>query len=306
MLRLDLNEKNGLKSPRSYARNENYERAKTVLAKYTDLPTNQLVIFNGSYHALELIFSSYLKAGSTVLLPVPTFPFYQKFEASRHLRIKKITCTGPDDIPLINKNLNPKINAIYLANPNNPLGYIFNLASLTRLLKKASALKTLVVIDEAYYEFSGITAQSLLRRFSNLIIVRTMSKAFGLPGARIGYIIGAAEIILELEQLKGPPYIISHYGLDLVARLRQRDFGQVKKYTKQINLSKVILTKNLIRVGLKVCSSAANFLIAKVADANMVTAALAKRGILVTNLNHYPDGESLLRNHVRITLPNVN
>ncbi|MEK7584991.1 MAG: histidinol-phosphate transaminase [Patescibacteria group bacterium] len=302
-LNLDLNESGSLKKPRSYARTNDYEAARQVIANYTGLDPKGIAVTNGSYHALDLIFGSFLKAGAEAIIPVPTFPFYQKLEWSEHLELKKIRCVSEADYDQVLEAISPETKALYLANPNNPLGYLLPLSLLTKILTQAQANKTWVVVDEAYYEFSGLTLAPLLNQFENLIIVRTFSKAFGLPGTRMGYILAQPAVISKLEELKGPSYIISHYGLDLVTKLKPRDFAKVRKNTMEIKDTREKLVASLKQAGLTVYPSAANFLTVKVTDSDRLVKALAERGILINNLNTYPDGAPELRNHLRITVP---
>ena len=197
MLNLDLNESGRLKKPKSYARPSDYEAARQRLANYTGLDAKNIAITNGSYHALDLIFGSFVKAGGEAIIPVPTFPFYQKLEWSKHLKLKLPRYFSPTDYLKLESEISPETKVIYLANPNNPLGYQLESNFLTQLITRAAKAGILVVLDEAYYEFSGLTMQPLIEKYENLIIVRTLSKAFGLPGARMGYILAKASVILN-------------------------------------------------------------------------------------------------------------
>jgi len=302
VLRLDLNERISRKKQLFYARPKDYDAAKKTLASYCNISPIQLALTNGSFHALDLIFGSLLRAGTRVFIPVPTFPFYEKFEFSGHLKIEKVPCFDAMAVMKSLNRLSASVRAIYLANPNNPLGYGFTKTELGNILDKVPKTR-LFVVDEAYYEFCGITAKSLISKHKNLIVVRTLSKAFGLAGARIGYVIANPQIIRRLERLKGPPYTINHFGLSLVAQLTSSDFHEAQNYANEINQVKIKLTEKLSAAGIDFYQGLTNFLAIKTFDAKKVTGRLEKLGILVNNLGNYTDSHRKLKNYIRLTIP---
>ncbi|MCC6290929.1 histidinol-phosphate aminotransferase family protein [Candidatus Nomurabacteria bacterium] len=309
MLKLDLNEKPVKIAPGyDYARKEDYARAKKAIANYAAVAPNNLLITNGSYHALDLIFSFLFREKEQILLPVPTFVFYDKFELSRKLIFKKLPYSKSFSSQTIIKHLKSGRNrGLYISNPNNPIGYAFSHSELDSILLCASRNKTLTIVDEAYFEFYGITIKSLIKKYPELIILRTLSKAFGLAGARFGYVIAHEKMIEKLEKLKGPPYIVSHLalkaGIDSLGRVGIKKMNQYVRENQRVRSElEIFLQKQKIEY----FSSQTNFLTLGVNDTKKFFESLKRRNILLKDLADYPDGKNCLKSHVRVTIPPSN
>lgn len=306
MLKLDLNEGFGAQRPDyAYARTTDYERAKKVLADYVGVKANHLVITNGSFHALDLVLGFLFKAGDKILMPVPTFPCYEKFEKTNKLKFVKLKYDSNFSAETILAKLgSASLNGLYLANPNNPIGYVFTKSELGKIIAAAKKKKVLVLLDEAYFEFCDITALDLVGKYNNLVITRTLSKAFGLAGVRFGYIVTNPELARKLEDFKGPPYIISHLALNIGTRaLDPSGQKKMRKYVTASNKTRQDLADFLIENGYKVFSSQTNFLSFYTKNSAKITTALAGKNILVKDLNDYPDGQRSLKNHIRMSIP---
>lgn len=185
---------------------------KSVLAARAGLEPESVIVGNGSN---SLFLSFFLAAGSPgrrfALCP-PTFGLYAPWVRAAGGSVA--------DFPLGEEDLEPPVGAMLsaaredpdlafvLCSPNNPTGTIFPRAGLVSLLETGA----LTVVDEAYVEFSGGSARDLLPRFSNLVLSRTLSKAAALAGARVGYMLGAPEILSEIEKVLPP------FGVNLFAR----------------------------------------------------------------------------------------
>ena len=116
------------------------------------------------------------------------------------------------DTQKLYKNINSKVSLIIISNPNSPTGTVLNLNEIKKILEKAKKYKIKVVIDEAYFGFSLVTACPLIKRFKNLIVLRTFSKAYGLAGLRIGYAISNPANIEELTNIK-PMYEVNSLAI---------------------------------------------------------------------------------------------
>jgi len=301
MLNLDLNE--NPKGEINYARHEIYEEAKKKIASYNNLNPENIVITNGSFHALQLISTFFLKEGEEMLIPTPNFIFYIPFEKYGKFKVKKVEFNNKTYLEDIRNNLQNK-KVVYLANPNNPIGYSIPINELEDIIDTASKSNTLVIVDEAYFEFNGRSVKNLVKKFNNLYVLRTFSKAFGLSGLRMGYIITTKENIKILEEIKGPPYIIGKTGLDKIKSLNQKDFKKVLDYGNRIKGSRKIFEKYLEENKIKYFPSSANFVTFQVKNSKEFTKSLfVEKGILVSDLSDYPDGKNLLKNHIRLTLP---
>lgn len=309
MLKLDLNENPG-KTPRGYdyARKEDYDCVKKILASYASVPVNNLLITNGSYHALDLVFSFLFRENEQILLPVPTFVFYDKFESSRKLRFKKLQYSKSFSSDTIIKHLElGQSRGLYISNPNNPIGYAFSLPEIEAILLCALRNKTLTIIDEAYFEFYGITTKSLIKKYPNLIILRTLSKAFGLAGARFGYVIAGVKMIKRLEKLKGPPYIVSHLALKAgVNSLANNKIKKMNQYVKENQKTRDDLEEFLRKHKIEYFASQANFITLRVPNTQKFFNSFKEKGILLKDLSDYPDGKNCLGHSVRLTIPPPN
>ena len=301
MLKLDLNEK--INGKFSYARQEDYQKAKKAVASYAKTSPGNIVITNGSFHAINVIFTFLLKEKDVLLLPVPTFTFYKPFEKNGKFKIKKLFYNENFNSEDIVRNLNKKIKAVYLANPNNPIGYIFSRKELIKIIRICKKHNVLAVFDEAYFEFSGTTVKDLVNEFSNLFVIRTFSKAFGMAGLRMGYIITAAKNAERLEEMKGPPYIVGRIGLSRLEGLKKKDFREAKRYANNINIAKKSLEKYFQGKNISFFPSKANFITFMVPNAQKLIRHFQKKKVLVRGLSDYPDGRKLLKNSVRLTVP---
>jgi len=257
------------------------------------LPEN-IVLGNGSD---ELILNLYLAFGGKDRLALSFSPSFVMF---KHHAL--VTETSFMEVPFnddfsfnfektIETIEKSKPHLIFLANPNNPTGRLVDLDTLEKLL----AYDHLLVVDEAYVEFSGLSAIELLPKYKNLIIMRTFSKARALAGLRLGYLIAAPEVISEVIKVKNPYNVNAFTQLAGEVVLEREDIFQ--KEIKEIILEREKLFKKFLTLGLKPVESHANFLLANFGDkAQEIHEALIKKGILVRYLG------GVLTNYLRITV----
>jgi histidinol-phosphate aminotransferase len=165
-----------------------------------------------------------------------------------------------------------------IANPNNPTGTLIQSDVIRRMLDAAP--RTLFVLDEAYSEFSGATVLPWIRRYPNLIVVRTFSKGAGLAGLRLGCMFACPEVTALLARTR-EPFAVNAAAL-VAAEATLHDYGAVIKYAKEIGLARELLRDALVHLRVKVFPSAANFLLVDFgADAPRILRQLAKRRILL-------------------------
>jgi histidinol-phosphate aminotransferase len=263
------------------------------------------VLFNGSSNALDTIFTFLFSDKNTILLPVPNFTFYINFEKYKRLRFVKIPYKEDWSIEKITGKLKSGIQGIYISNPNNPIGYLFSSKELEQLISRAAKNNTLAIIDEAYFEFSGVTVKDLTDSYPNLIVVRILSKAFGLAGLRIGYTITNRQMANILEELVRKPMTIGLAGLRKVSSFREIDFRNITRYVRQINRTKRNFMDFLKKRGIKYYPSSANFLTIRLKNAKVTINRLKKEKILALDLNNYPDSGTTLKNCIRIAIPST-
>ena len=207
-----------------------YTELREALSSYAGFPADQIIAGNGSD---ELILLNLLKFGGrdrVMISPTPTFGMYSHYARVTGTEVKEVPYRLEDDfifpenkIMELAKKFDNGI--IFLCYPNNPTGERLSLSWLSELLNETDLM---VVVDEAYYEFSGKTAIDLLENNKNLIILRTLSKAFGLAGLRVGYLMADKSVVDGLNELRSP-YNISNYSAKIAVTL----LGFEAEYRKQ-------------------------------------------------------------------------
>jgi histidinol-phosphate aminotransferase len=267
---------------------------KQAVAALWDMKPGQMVLGNGSD---ELIQAIILAFGGPVLVPTPTFAMYDI--TSRALG--QVVATVPlgvdfglDADLMIRKAREIKAKIIFLACPNNPTGNRFSDRAVRKILDNTGAA---VVLDEAYYSFSGKTYLPLLAKYPNMILLRTLSK-IGFAGLRIGALTAAPAVIAELNKIRLPYNINTLSQIAAVTALRHR--GVVERQISLLISERKRLYNDLsLLPGVTAYPSETNFiLIRTAADATRIHGRLKRSGILVKNLNR----PGPLKNCLRVTV----
>lgn len=257
-----------------------YESATKRLAKYFGARPAEMLLTNGADAAIAQITHTFLEPNSRVLLVAPTFPMYRFYADIVGARIDELRYAGGMKFPVGNViaalRKHPRI--FFLANPNNPTGTLVDRAAIRKFIEASP--KTLVVVDEAYFEFSRATVLPWIRRYSNLIVLRTFSKAAGMAGLRLGCIFACEELMQWLRRTQDP-FPVNAAAL-ITAEAVAQNPGAVRKYVAEIRASRNLLAVALNKLGVRTAPSAANFVMADFgADAPRILTALSKRGILL-------------------------
>lgn len=263
---------------------------RTAAERYGVQPENVLV-GNGSDEILALCFKACAGPGDRVAYPVPTYSLYRTLADLAECQvIEGIARDG--EVPTEVVEADARIT--FLCSPNSPLGYETPSDQVRRV---AAATRGLVVVDEAYVDFGGTTALSLLSELENLLVLRTLSKSYSLAGARIGLAFGQPELIAELCKVKDS-YNVSRLAQSAgVAALE--DAGWMEANVTRVKLTRERVREGLVRLGFRVPPSAANFLWVDCGAAGGEAAYrwLRERGVLV----RYFDAPGL-RSGVRVTI----
>ena len=266
------------------------------LAKELNWPADGISLANGSNVFIQgLVMATAING--TVLTVTPTFSVF-KLEA-------KLLSNQIIEVPLrqdftfcvdefLNKMREVKPNIIFFSYPNAPTG---NLFPKEDLLKVVEAADCIVVMDEAYYEYSKSTFFNCLKEFNHLVIMRTFSKSGGLAGVRLGYLLGAPEIIFELEKVL-PPFRVSTLAekIGLLA-LDNRPWEEKHVQETRSELKRVFQALKVIK-GIHPFPSEANFLLFRVdhiKGASYLFDGLAEQKILVRDYSQDPGTEACIR-----------
>lgn len=273
------------------------------LADRYGVQNDQLVLTRGSDEGIDLITRLFLTAGKDAFMQFPpTFPMYAFFVRLQQGDLINCPLDPFNDFNLsferISNSWQPNCKIIMFCNPNNPTGHLLDLKLIAKVCEYYKN-KSLIVVDEAYIEFSSIqSATTLVAEFENLVVLRTLSKACGLAGLRLGSIIAQAHVIQAFKKII-PPYTISSVMIELASKaLTKGDWFLAAR--ESIQRSKAWLIKELEKLSVieKIYPTATNFILIKTSCAREITNWLACHGIAVRD---FP-ARSVLDAHLRITV----
>ncbi len=262
-----------------------YNDLEEKIAQYAGVAGSQAIAVNGADQGIDVICRAHLSEGDKVIIPGPGFAMHYQSAEIQGAEILEPAYNAKDGSFPLQETLNliatdEKIRLIILCNPNNPLGTTISIEDMEKILSKAKEKDIAVLHDEAYFEFSGITAKDLLEKYDNLYIVRTFSKAFGLVATRVGYVLSQEQNLQELLKIRGP-YDVNMFAKTAVLAALE-DIGYVKDYVKEVmEESKPKLEQSLTQKGIDFFPSSANFLFLKVSEPEKFIDNLKAKGILV-------------------------
>ncbi|MEO5331178.1 MAG: aminotransferase class I/II-fold pyridoxal phosphate-dependent enzyme [Magnetococcus sp. YQC-5] len=174
------------------------------LAEYANTSTDRLILTNGSDQGIEILLRAFLQPGDGMVVAQPEFPIFSHAASIIGAEIQGVPFNDDMSFPsdAFLHAINERTRLIVLINPNNPTGSTVSREIIQTVLNRHPNLP--VILDEAYFEFTGVTCLDLLQEHSNLILIRTFSKAFAMAGLRLGYVIAHPELIRELYKVRGP------------------------------------------------------------------------------------------------------
>ncbi len=254
-----------------------------------------ILLGNGSDELIQLLTLA-CGADATILSFEPSFVMYERVAKFTRLNYQAVALTDDFEIDLaktlimIDKH-QPKL--IFIAYPNNPTGNAFNRLTIEKIIAATNAL---VVLDEAYYAYADDSFLADVTQYTNLVLLRTVSK-IGFAGLRLGLLIGSQDTIAELNKLRLP------YNMNTLTQCSAdfllREKSQINKNIKRIIHERGVLSAKLQAIyGLKVYPSQANFILFKAPDAERLFAYLQACGILIKNFNNIPK----LTHYLRVTI----
>lgn len=257
-----------------------YEAPTKRMARYFGVKAEELLLTNGGDDALRVFFDAFVDAGSTVLFCEPTFPMYRYYAEIYGAKIKTLRYARDMSFPVEQAlaGLRTKPRVFFLANPNNPTGTLVPLRDIRRILEAAT--DTAVVLDEAYAEFSGLTALGWIRRYAHLFIARTFSKAAGLAGLRLGAVMAQRDSLAMLKRAM-PPFPVNVAAL-ATAEAALREGKAIRAYVAGTLRLREWFAEELKKLGAATFPSGGNFILANFGqDGPALFRALERKGILV-------------------------
>lgn len=289
-----------------------YGELKRALAAYAGVPEDHLLITPGSDAAIEHIARAYAGEGGEVILPVPTFYGYESILERVGAKMLPISYEEQDGrfvFPLaetVEALAKGTGKILFLCHPNNPLGSPLPSDVISRLVTAARGTDTLIVSDEAYFEFSsGTSFLPFLAELPNLVVIRTLSKAFGLSGARVGYAIASPEVVKRVEKFL-LPWPVAHLSVSAALVLLSRAEA-VKTRRDLVIAEREHFIQSLRAIsGITAYPSETNFVLIRVSEAERVRGALSEQGIRVAlgeAMSRFPEAKALLKDTLRIATP---
>ncbi|MBN2259480.1 MAG: histidinol-phosphate transaminase [Clostridiales bacterium] len=264
----------------------------TALSEKTGLRTSELIVGNGSSELIELVMKTFLEAGEYVVSLEPSFSMYRIFTTIyngkyKGFQLKDNQYFDVDEfIEMINE-MNVKL--VILSNPNNPTATMISKEDIGKIVEKSDAI---VVIDEAYIDFTSGSVIKWINKYKNLIVLRTFSKAFGLAGIRLGYLASDSNTLEFIKRVKSPynvGTITQEIGLNAL-----RDHHELEKNIEFIKSERTRVWKALDISGKEPIPSNANFILFK--SKKGLYEFLINKDILVRKF------EGNLENYLRVTI----
>ena len=290
-LRLDFNENTSGCSPavrralaqlttKQLAMYPEYQAPTRRIARYLGVSPEELLLTNGGDDALRVFFDAFVDSGSSILICEPTFPMYRYYAEIYGARIAALRYGSEMEFPLdgVITALRKKPRVLFIANPNNPTGTLFQKEGLRRILKTAT--HTAVVMDEAYGEFSGFSAMPWIRRYPQLFVAKTFSKVAGLAALRLGAVIACKDSLAPVRRAM-PPFPVNLAAL-VAAEAALNDRVTMKRYVDGVKRLRAWFAAKLEEFGMKTYPSAGNFLLANFGPSGpALFQKLEKQGILL-------------------------
>ena len=262
------------------------------IAEYSGVDDSQVIIGgDGADEIIDVLAKTFIDAGDEFIVPLPSYMYYEyllKQYGAKPVYARWDLDKNELDVDSIFDAITDKTKMMFLCSPNNPTGTLIDKEVLKDIASKNPDV--LVIVDEAYFEYSEVTNKDLIDEFDNIFIIRTMSKVLGLAGMRIGYGLACAEIIEYMHRIKP---VFSLTRLSFVAALNTfRDKAYIEDSIRRGIESREYLYSEVSKIdGLHVFPSKSNFMLINVRETGFTASELAlelmKRGIIVRDCTSF-------------------
>ncbi|TRO52241.1 histidinol-phosphate transaminase [Candidatus Bathyarchaeota archaeon] len=271
-----------------------------AIADFLGYSESEVAVANGADEIMDLLMKVFVRRGSKVMVAEPTFPMYTFF--TELYGGKKVNVMLKKDYNLdvdaMLKKADKDTRLLFVCSPNNPTGNQFLASDIKTLLNE---FKGVVVVDEAYVDFASSSVINWIRDYDNLAVLRSFSKAFGLAGIRLGYVVSSKHVIKYVQRVVGPFNVNSVTQQTIMSALQNWSY-----FKQQIDLvikERQWLMNSLKQIdGIKPYTSDANFILFRVTKDKLTSTTLAerveKRNVLVKDRGQLP----LLENCIRVTV----
>jgi histidinol-phosphate aminotransferase len=271
-----------------------------AISSFLGFNESEISVANGADEIMDLLMKVFVRRGSKVMVVEPSFPMYTFF-AQLYGGSTVPVLLRPDfslDVDAVLKKADKATRLLFVCSPNNPTGNQFREADIKKLLQE---FKGVVVVDEAYADFAPGSVINWVRDYDNLVVLRSFSKAFGLAGLRLGYLVSNKSIVEYVQRVVGP-FNVNSVTQQTIALALQK-WSYFKEQISFVVNEREWLMENLTQIdGVTPYPSDANFILFKVTKANLtsaiVTERMENRNVLVKDRGHLP----LLENCIRVTV----
>jgi histidinol-phosphate aminotransferase len=263
-----------------------YADAKRELAEFFGCHENEFTLSNGTDEAIQVLINTYVDDGDDVVLLRPSYAMYRFYAEVAGGSVREIDYRPETlEFPLeeLIGALTPHTRAVLIANPNNPTGSAIDLAGIIRILNHAP--NAAVLIDEAYYEFYGITALPLIKDYPNLFVSRTFSKAYGMAAMRVGCLFSQAANVAYLHKAQSP-YSVNAIAATAV-RAAVEDKHYVTEFVNEVLTAREELYSGFRALGVDYIPSHGNFVLFRCGErAIAIRDRLRDMGVLVRDRSY--------------------
>lgn len=302
-MRLDFNENTVGCSPRvlaavtqalsdeKVAMYPEYSDAKTEIAKFLGVADDQLTFTNGTDEAIQLLINTFFEVGDELVILNPSYAMYRFYAEVAGVQVTEVAYRIEDELSFPLQSLTEKITqatkGVFIANPNNPTGRAISVSDVVTILEHSP--QTIVLLDEAYVEFSQISVLPLLSRFPNLFVSRTFSKAFGMAGLRCGCLVSSADNIAWARRAQSP-YSVNFLAV-AAAQAAVQDTEFVANYVREVVVARQMVQDAFTRLGLRWFLSDGNFVLFDAGShKQQILDHMKLAGILIRDRSHEIDG----------------
>lgn len=272
------------------------DKLRTALGDYVQKDYEMIAVGNGSDELISLILRALIGYGDRIMTVEPTFSMYTFYAKINGIKVLNFNLEDNFELDIVRlkktlKTEKPKM--LILCNPNNPTGSCIDIEDIKEI---ASDYDGYLMLDEAYYEFYGVSGIGLLENYKNVIVLRTLSKAFGLAGIRVGYVVAAKKIIESIFAVKSPYNVnsltqtVALKVLEHIEEVKER--VELIKNERERMYNQLNLVKNIM-----VYPSKANFLLMKSSDSGQISEKLKKKKIKIRYFENHG-----LKNFIRVSI----
>lgn len=284
----------------------NLEDIKKELAIYSEVNSNQIIMGgDGADEIIDILAKTFINPGDEFIVPLPSYMYYEflfkPYGAIPHYAVWNVE-ENSLNLDSVLEAINEKTKMIFLCSPNNPTGGLVKEEQFRAVLEKIKDQETILVIDEAYFEYAEITNVSLLKEYDNIFIIRTMSKVMGLAGMRIGYGISSPEIIEYMHRVK-PVFSLTKLSyIATLNTLQDKDF--IAESTAKGIESREFLYNEINKMkSVHIYPSKSNYLLIDIHNSGFTAAELTKefmkKGVIVRDCTSF---KGLDEYYIRISI----